>query len=248
MSFILDALKKVDRKKDGQAEEGMVMQGGRVWGESRSASGWAWGAVLVLAIVTFGLAAVALFRSFQAETHEAAAVASEPQAVPSSLPSKGETPVSITDGTDGADSADSAKVAPKKSSQEVSPVEATSSSGVIEPSGTLPETALVEAEVLAEPVPPAPPAPPVRLVGRGAIDRSSPPVNPEGLEAEQEKLPADLPPLALQGTSVIDGTPVAVVNYQRVFEGDIIEGARVIKILDRAVELEFKGSRFTIRL
>ncbi len=230
MSFILDALKKVDRKKDGQAEEGMVMQGGRVWGESRSASGWAWGAVLVLAIVTFGLAAVALFRSFQAETHEAAAVASEPQAVQSSPPSKGETPVSITGGTDGTDGTN---VAPKKTSQ------ATSSSGVIERSGTLPETAPVEAEVLAEPVPP------MRLVGRGATDRASPPAN---LEAEQEKLPADLPPLALQGTSVIDGTPVAVVNYQRVFEGDIIEGARVIKILDRAVELEFKGSRFTIRL
>ncbi len=233
MSFILDALKKVDRKKDGQAEEGMVMQGGRVWGESRSASGWAWGAVLVLAMVTFGLAAVAFFRSFQAETREAAAVASEAQAVQSSPPSRGETPMSITHGTDGA------KVAPKKSSQ------ATSSSGVIEPLGTLPEAALGEAKALAELVPPAPP---VRLVGRGAIDRSSPPVNPEGPEAGQEELPADLPPLVLQGTSVIDGTPVAVVNYQRVFEGDIIEGARVIKILDRAVELEFKGSRFTIRL
>jgi len=238
MSFILDALKKVDRKKNGQAEEGMVMQGGRVWGESRSASGWAWGAVLVLAIVTLGLAAVALFRSFLAETRETAAVASEPQAVPSSPPSTGET-------------VDSAEVAPKKSSREVSPVQATSSSEVIGPSGTLEEPAPVEAEVLAEPVPPtppAPPAPPVRLVGRGAIERSSPPVNSEGPEAEQEKLPADLPPLALQGTSVIDGTPVAVVNYQRVFEGDFIEGARVIKILDRAVELEFKGDRFTIRL
>ena len=232
MSFILDALKKVDRNKDGQAEEGMVMQGGRVWGESRSPSGWAWGAVLVVAIVTFGLAAVALFRSFQAETREAAAVASEPQAVQSSPPFTSET-------------ADSAEVAPKKSSQEVSPIEAASSSGVIETSGMLPEAAPVEAEVLAEPVPPSPP---VKLVGRGAIDRSSPPVNFEGLEAEQEKLPADLPPLTLQGTSVIDGTPVAVVNYQRVFEGDIIEGARVIKILDRTVELEFKGSRFTIRL
>ncbi len=231
MSFILDALKKVDRNKDGQAEEGMVMQGGRVWGESRSPSGWAWGAVLVVAIVTLGLAAVALFRSFQAETREGAAVVSEPQAVQSSPPLTSEA-------------ADSAEVAPKKSSQEVSPIEAASSSGVIEPQGMLPE-ALGEAEVLAEPVPPAPP---VRLVGRGAIDRSSPPVNFEGLEAEQEKLPADLPPLALQGTSVIDGTPVAVVNYQRVFEGDIIEGARVIKILDRAVELEFKGGRFTIRL
>jgi hypothetical protein len=235
MSFILDALKKVDRKNDA-AEDGVVMQGGRVWGGSRWASGWAWGAVLVLAIVTFGLAAVALFRSFQAEAREAAVVASGPQAVQSSPPSTGETPVSITDGT---------KVAPKKSSQKVSLVESTSSSGAIEPSGTVPETRLVEAEVLAGL---APPAPPVRLVGRGATDRSSPPVKLERPEAEQEKLPADLPPLALQGTSVIDGKPVAVVNYQRVFEGDIIEGARVLKIFDRAVELEFQGNRFTIRL
>jgi len=232
MSFILDALKKVDRKDD-VADEGMVMQGGRVWGESRWAGGWVWGAILVLAIVTFGLAALALFRSFQVETREAAAGASEPQAVESS---PGETPASISNGADAADadSPDRGRLAPKKSSREVSPVEA-SSTGAIEP---LPEAGLVEAEVLAELVAP------VRLVGRGTIKRSSP-RNPE---AEQEKPPADLPPLALQGTSVIDGKPVAVVNYQRVFEGDIIEGARVIKILDRAVELEFEGNRFTIRL
>ncbi len=235
MSFILDALKKVDRKSD-VAEEGIVMQGGRVWGESRWAGSWGWGAILVLAIVTFGLASVALFRSFQLETREAAAGASEPQPVESS---PGETPASISNGTDDAgspDKADKRRLAPKKSSREVLTVEA-SSTGVIEP-GTLPEAGLVEADVLAELVPP------VKLVGRGATERSSPP-NPE---AEQEKPPVDLRPLALQGTSVIDGKPVAVVNYQRVFEGDIIEGARVIKILDRAVELEFQGNRFTIRL
>ena len=229
MSFILDALKKVDRKKDGQAEEGMVMQGGRDWGGPSLARGWAWGAVLVLAIVTFGLAAVALYRSFEAEAPQVSGVASEPQAVLSS-------PLS------GANGADRTEVAPRRSSRKGSSVDATRSSGVIEPSGILPEATLVEGEVLAGL---APPAPPVRLVGRGATDRSSATNN---LDAEQEKLPADLPSLALQGTSVINGQPVAVVNYQRVFEGDIIEGARVIKILDRAVELEFKGSRFTIRL
>ena len=232
MSFILDALKKVDRERDA-AEEGIVMQGGRVWGESRWAGSWGWGAILGLAIATFGLASVALFRSFQLETREAAAVASEPQTVESSSV---ETPASISNGMDDAGSSDEGRLAPNKPSREFSTVEA-SPTGVIEP-GTFPEARLVEADVLAELVPP------VRLVGGVATERSSPP-NPE---AEQEEPPVDLPPLALQGTSVIDGKPVAVVNYQRVFEGDIIEGARVIKILDRAVELEFQGNRFTIRL
>ena len=56
-----------------------------------------------------------------------------------------------------------------------------------------------------------------------------------------------LPGLVLQGTALLEDRPVAVVNYQRVFEGDIIEGARVIKILDRAIEVEFMGKRYTLR-
>ena len=233
MSFILDALKKVDRKTDAQTEDGIVMQGGRVWGGSHSARGWVWGAVLVLALVTFGLAGLALFRSFQ-ETREFGAAASAPRGVSPSLPSSsGETLASISNGANGAENKTAAS---RKTYREPSP--AASSSGVIEPSATLPETGLVEADILAELLPP------VRLVGRGAAERADAPPDSEAV-AEP---PADLPPLALQGTSVIDGKPVAVVNYQRVFEGDIIEGARIIKILDRAVELEFKGSRFTIRL
>ena len=38
--------------------------------------------------------------------------------------------------------------------------------------------------------------------------------------------PEGLPELVLQGTSIVEGRPVAVVNYQRLFEGDFIEGAR----------------------
>lgn len=121
-------------------------------------------------------------RSFEAEAPQASGVASEPQAVLSS-------PLS------GANGADRTEVAPRRSSRKGSSVDATRSSGVIEPSGILPEATLVEGEVLAGL---APPAPPVRLVGRGATDRSSATNN---LDAEQEKLPADLPSLALQGTS-----------------------------------------------
>ncbi len=57
-----------------------------------------------------------------------------------------------------------------------------------------------------------------------------------------------LPRLVLQGTSVLDGRPVAVVSDRRVFEGDIIEGAVVITIGERSVELEFEGQRFTLTL
>ncbi len=57
-----------------------------------------------------------------------------------------------------------------------------------------------------------------------------------------------IPTLVLQGTSVIDGNPVAVISDQRVFEGDLIEGARVVRIGEREVELELEGKRFVLRL
>ena len=65
---------------------------------------------------------------------------------------------------------------------------------------------------------------------------------------DEEPLPGHFPNLILQGTSVIDGEPIAVINDQRVFEGDHVEGARVMGIEERAVELELEGFLFTIRL
>jgi hypothetical protein len=52
----------------------------------------------------------------------------------------------------------------------------------------------------------------------------------------------------LQGTSVLNGKPVAVVSDRRVFEGDTIEGAVVVRIEERSVTLEFEGRRFTLTL
>jgi hypothetical protein len=74
-------------------------------------------------------------------------------------------------------------------------------------------------------------------------DSTDPPDNDD-----PEPLPADFPNLVLQGTSIIGNNAVAVISDQRVFEGDRIEGALVIKIGERAVELELDGRRFTIRL
>jgi hypothetical protein len=133
-------------------------------------------------------------------------------------------------------------VSPKKAPPTSSPGAAAERSREAEPPS--------EEELLAEDEATAEMAPPVKLVGRNAVDppsSSSMAAEGEG-QGEEAEHPGGLPRLVLQGTSVIDGKPVAVVNYQRVFEGDFIEGARVIKILDRAVELEFEGNRFTIRL
>ncbi len=76
-------------------------------------------------------------------------------------------------------------------------------------------------------------------------ERAKPGVTPSPVTHE---LATELPHLVLQGTSVLDGEPVAVVSDRRVFEGDIIEGALVIRIEERSVELEFKGQRFTLTL
>jgi hypothetical protein len=41
---------------------------------------------------------------------------------------------------------------------------------------------------------------------------------------------------------------VAVINHQRLLQGESIAGARVIKILDYQVELEYQGRRFVLGL
>ena len=54
--------------------------------------------------------------------------------------------------------------------------------------------------------------------------------------------------LVLQGTSAIEGRAVAVISEQRVFEGDRIDGALVLRIMEREVELEYKGELFRLQL
>ena len=57
-----------------------------------------------------------------------------------------------------------------------------------------------------------------------------------------------LPRLSLEAISVVNGRPVAVINKQKLVPGETISGARVIRILDYQVELEYQGRRFAIGL
>jgi hypothetical protein len=102
-----------------------------------------------------------------------------------------------------------------------------------------------ETEVLDESVDEVETAPPVRLTGNAKAELAVEPANEE-TDAPASDIPEGLPKLVLQGTSVVDGKPIAVVNYQRLFEGDTIEGATVIRITDRSVQLEFEGKTFTL--
>jgi len=215
MSFILDALKKVERKTNENAQNAVVMQGGRRWGDRRFP--WALGAVVLLAISALALATVSFLRSFPSGSVE---------------PESERPEVSIRE--------PSTETVTSPPSREVPPPERSERAETVAPSATVEDEGPA---VIAESEEPQA-APPITLVGRSADGPGAAALSTTG----DGQPPSELPPLVLQGTSMIDGRPVAVVNYQRVFEGDFIEGARVVKILDRAVELEFQGTQFTIRL
>jgi hypothetical protein len=238
MSFILDALKKLERQKqkeDVSDEDGVVMEGGRRWGETKRriefSRGWA-----VVALVALILAVVALYYSLRVDTTEApppqtAGPSSQPE--PSgdeALPPAG----LISEDTQAPDS--HVESPPVSTPPLIIPDTVQESPG---------EEAAVDHELVPEEDIEA--APPVRLVGRSTEDRPAPEPAVES-EDVSEEIPEGLPELVLQGTSVVDGRPVAVVNYKRLFEGDTIEGARVIRISERVVELEYEGKRFIIKL
>jgi hypothetical protein len=236
MSFILDALKKLERQKQKEAgasaADETVMEGGRRWGETRRKYGsWAGGALALAAII---VAVVALLQSRNVDApalddsdpvsssiSEAAMEAVQPSANP--------TPA----GPDVSDpvKADFDRPTASRNMEEAAP----------EP--------VLEVEPESEPIPEETieTVPPVRLVGGGAADSTRPePISED--EDVSDEIPEGLPELVLQGTSVVDGRPIAVINYQRLFEGDLIEGARVVKIADRIVELEYEGKRFVLKL
>ena len=240
MSFILDALKKLERQKQGdgsQDQEGQTtMQGGRHWGEERKWRLYGWGSVGV-AIVALIVAAVALYRSQQS---------------PSPPTSGSEPPAStVMPESSAPAAADRGKTEEESLSTEAKTPESRSTTTVLPPRPSRQEpkdetpAEVVEDTDVASPEP-SPPAHPVRLLGRNATDRAVVGASENEVEAPSSEIPEGLPELVLQGTSVVEGEPVAVVNYQRLFVGDFIEGARVIRISDSLVELEFKGKRFRI--
>jgi hypothetical protein len=243
MSFILDALKKLERQKHGDGspsgDEQAVMQGGRQWGEVRRLGFVGWGSVIV-AVAALVVAAVALYRSQQST------LPSLPQtdtSSPSTSPSGESSPPALKDPSVAEETPKISK--PERAVEPMTtPVQDTPSANLVdEQPATPPE---LEEESQVDPPEEIQSAHPVRLTGRHATEKEEANVSDEVPDSPTREIPEGLPELVLQGTSVVEGKPVAVVNYQRLFEGDFIEGARVIKISDSLVELEFKGKRFKI--
>lgn len=256
MSFILDALKKIERQQQdqgaGSPKPGTIMAGGRSWGGGDRTLKVAFVLLGLVSLVALALAAVALVFGLRGgvsiETPHPPAARIAPEG------SDGET--SVESPEMGALPVERVREAPtrpssslgggsSKSIREEREALAESSTGKgADLDSSLEETSVEEVEEVEEA---AAPSLPVRLVGRGAEDISGEPSSVSDSNVAPE-VPAEAPSLVLQGTSVVDGRPVAVINYRRVFEGDVIDGVIVIDITDRAVELELDGKRFTLRL
>lgn len=236
MSFILDALRKVeDEKRSGPGSQSIEPSVGGTGGTGRRRQTLFMGAVaLASAAVTAIL--LSLFMSggepVTKDSNGSNGTSSEPAAA--------------------ADGDDELKLLPPLPEPPLQPEPETT----VEAPASAP-AALAEppAEASAEPEPEPERAAPIRVVGRKRTKVDfAPPFDADEVEEppdpETEAVESDvtIPSLELQGTSVIDGNPVAVISDQRVFEGDLIEGARVLRIGEREVELELEGKRFVLRL
>jgi HlyD family secretion protein len=73
--------------------------------------------------------------------------------------------------------------------------------------------------------------------------RTTKPAPPPALSAS----PSEPPPLRLEGISVAEGKPVAVINGVRLFEGDSVSGIRVVRIREDSVVLDHGGRSITLR-
>lgn len=114
--------------------------------------------------------------------------------------------------------------------------------------------------VAARTLPPAtyaapyvPPAGSAQAAAPAARPRSSAPVEPAAeprARSAAAPTPAPLAPVVptftLQAVTQQDGQPVAIVNGQLVRVGDLVEGARVVRIDADAVELDRDGRRIVI--
>jgi multidrug resistance efflux pump len=106
------------------------------------------------------------------------------------------------------------------------------------------ETRLATKAAAPAPLAPAP------VMSAAAFGKIVVPALPMALPAAARapKLETGLPRLSLEAISIVNGKPVAMINKQKLVAGETISGARVIRILDYQVELEYQGRRFAIGL
>ena len=251
MSFILDALRKVeDEKRRGPGSQSTEpsMDGARGLGRRRQSM--LMGAIaLASAVVT---AVVLSLFMLGGEPGKNGLNGSTSESVSASRLPEPRATLPLANGDDELE------LLPPLPQPEPEPPPEPGPETIVEASSASASAAAALGETPAAEAPPPEPEPaaPIRVVGRERTARVdfAPPFDAdeaeEPPEPEMELVESDvaIPSLVLQGTSVIDGNPVAVISDQRVFEGDLIEGARVVRIGEREVELELEGKRFVLRL
>ncbi len=290
MSFILDALKKIEDEKNQERRSGGLVrqEGGRRFGESKGQLLFALGstALAVAAVALLAYAWLQFKSDGRGDALATGAVMSLPGGSAASAGSEGAAARPADVPSAPIDPPPQKNVVPAMPEASESPVVSKEpSSGAEEPAEPVEDTPSADPDAEPE-VLEAVPA--VRLVGRDstaeieapesylkAETSDAPEIENPTLDGDVEttlegedslnmvaedvlsqeeppqpepEVPDGLPELVLQGTSVLDGKPVAVVNEQRVFEGDIVDGVRILRIMERAVELEFQGYRFTIQI
>jgi cell division protein FtsN len=230
VSFILDALKKLEREKQSR-EPGVVMVGQVPWGGAdRRRSGRLFGAaaaalILVLAVGLWWLS-VAPRTPAPTEDREdalpdrdssARAVSSpagEPVPPPApSRPPAEEAPASRSMETPGSVPAPAVPPTPRPLDLPLMETTAASAGSDWAPD-----------EV--EPVAPGPSSP--------------------ATDAETSPPSAPAPDFRLSAISTRDGEPIALLNDRLVHEGDSFDGVRIIRIGETEVEIEVDGKRRTI--
>lgn len=241
MSFILDALKKLEREKEAR-EPGVVMVGPVPWGErdrSRRGPGLAVaGAVLVVAL------GVAFLWLRSGSGSPAAGSRDEGTAVPSE-----ETAAPAPKAATASEATRTLPVAP--TGRAARPTEAGSTAP---PPRGRPQPGEATAPV-ARGAAPAPPGLAERTETEGATPEPMDLVAPHEGEPEipaAETAPEDVaaapagppgPEYRLTAISSRDGRPIALLNDRLVREGDSFDGITIVRIGEADVEIEVDGKR-----
>ncbi len=247
MSLILDALKKIEqdkRRPDGSQIESITVSRGRFGGRQHVLS------MVAIAVGSALLTAAAV--SFLNNRTQSADATAPVAPVEETAPPEGEAALEVEAPPEVEPETPQPAAAPPVVTREASVRGREPEPARAPEQGTDPETE-PDPELASIEEAPEDSTQAIRLVGRDRVLldglRIDDPAETTTTDAaDSDPLPEDFPALVLQGTSVIGNDAVAVISDQRVFEGDRIEGALVIRIGEREVELELEGLRFTLRL
>ncbi len=236
MSFILDALKKLDRERQAR-EPGVVMVGPVPWGgvdRRRRAR------TLVLAAAALGAVAVGALWWLGAEPAPTAdprvdrdAPAGEP-----SEPTTMEPSASAVTRPPAEGHTDTRRLPPRDRT-----VTTTAPPAAPDPRELGAPVAESTTVPLAGSEPAVPDETAVAGSGEMALERT---VETSPVESPTEETAAPDPEFRLTAISTRDGEPIALLNDRLVREGDSFDGVRVVRIGATDVEIEVDGERRTI--